>query len=374
MNRSIIKLSNYIFNIHRNRIDTGEIIARAMNLKNGFRTQYVFVNQFTKRLSSSSRQFFHLYKYTPECAGKLSHLRQISYRTGNWPWLAIAGLAFVGGSDGFTSDQLKKFLKACQRGDVYDVLQYIKNGADPNSRHPLGWAALHVAAMNGNGEVVEQLIKAGADVNLPEDYTNIYQTAQEKRMHSIDVMVSRQADFSDDLNLRANFRGCTALHYAVLADDIGVISVLLDAGADPLRANYYGKTPLDYAPNDKIKGVLKKYAEIYAEKRQKHEAEERRKFPLEKRMKEFIVGQEGAITTVAGAIRRKENGWIDDEHPLVFLFLGSSGIGKTELAKQVARYLHKDNKKAFVRLDMSEYQEKHEVAKLIGSPPGNTLR
>ena len=374
MNRTILKLSNYVYNICRNRINTGEIIARAINLKKGLRIQYVFINQCTKRLSHSSRQFFQFYKYTPEWAGKISHFRQIKYQTGNWPWLTIAGLAFVGGSGGFTSDQLKKFLKACQRGDVYDVLQYIKNGADPNSRHHLGWAALHVAAMNGNGEVVEQLIKAGADVNLPEDYTNIYQTAQEKRMHSIDVMVSRQADFSDDLNLRANFRGCTALHYAVLADDIGVISVLLDAGADPLRANEYGRTPLDYARTDQIRGILKKYAEIYAEKRQKHEAEERRKFPLEKRMKEFIVGQEGAITTVAGAIRRKENGWIDDEHPLVFLFLGSSGIGKTELAKQVARYLHKDNKKAFVRLDMSEYQEKHEVAKLIGSPPGNTLR
>lgn len=70
------------------------------------------------------------------------------------------------------------------------------------------------------------------------------------------------------------------------------------------------------------------------------------------------------------AIRRRENGWYDEEHPLVFLFLGSSGIGKTELAKQVARYLHKDNKKGFIRLDMSEYQEKHEVAKMIGAPPG----
>ena len=61
------------------------------------------------------------------------------------------------------------------------------------------------------------------------------------------------------------------------------------------------------------------------------------------------------------AIRRKENGWADDEHPLVFLFLGSSGIGKTELAKQLARYIHKDKQNAFIRLDMSEYQEKHEV-------------
>lgn len=61
------------------------------------------------------------------------------------------------------------------------------------------------------------------------------------------------------------------------------------------------------------------------------------------------------------AIRRKENGWYDEDHPLVFLFLGSSGIGKTELAKQVAAYLHKDVKKGFIRIDMSEYQEKHEV-------------
>ena len=69
--------------------------------------------------------------------------------------------------------------------------------------------------------------------------------------------------------------------------------------------------------------------------------------------------------------RRKENGWVDDDHPLVFLFLGSSGIGKTELAKQIAKYLHKDGgKESFIRLDMSEFQEKHEVAKLIGAPPG----
>ena len=65
----------------------------------------------------------------------------------------------------------------------------------------------------------------------------------------------------------------------------------------------------------------------------------RRKYPLEKRIQEVLVGQEGAIATVASAIRRKENGWIDDEHPLVFLFLGSSGIGKTELAKQVKIFL-----------------------------------
>ena len=298
---------------------------------------------------------------------------QIYFHKEKWWWSAFAGLGVMlvgGGSSNYTSDQHKKFLKSCQRGNLNEVAKHLNSGADPNARHLLGWAALHVAAINGNGEIVELLLKSGADPNLPEEYTNIYHTAREKGMHSIDVMVTREHDFSEELNLRANFRGCTPLHYAVLADDIGLINLLLEGGADPRRANDYGKTPIDYARDVKVKDILEKFAAVYEEKRHKQEVEERRRFPLEKRLKEFIVGQEGAITTVAGAIRRKESGWIDEEHPLVFLFLGSSGIGKTELAKQIARYLHKDNRKAFIRLDMSEYQEKHEVAKLIGSPPG----
>ena len=129
---------------------------------------------------------------------------------------------------------------------------------------------------------------------------------------------------------------------------------------------------MDYAVDPSTKRLLKKFAEKYEVTKQKIEMEERRRFPLEQRLKEFIVGQEGPISTVASAIRRKENGWMDEEHPLVFLFLGSSGIGKTELAKQVSKYIHKEDKAAFIRIDMSlsEYQEKHEVAKLIGSPPG----
>ena len=130
---------------------------------------------------------------------------------------------------------------------------------------------------------------------------------------------------------------------------------MLEAGADPLRANDYGHTPLDYAKAQKL---LKQYAEKMEERKKVEEQEERRRFPLEQRLKEFIVGQEGPIATVASAIRRKENGWTDGEHPLVFLFLGSSGVGKTELAKQVARYLNRDcsDGEAFIRLDMSEFQ------------------
>jgi len=98
--------------------------------------------------------------------------------------------------------------------------------------------------------------------------------------------------------------------------------------------------------------------------------EERQKFPLEMRLQKTLVGQKNAILTVAGQIRRKENGWHSSSHPLVFLFMGSSGIGKTELAKQTAEYMHSGSQDGFIRIDMTEYQHQHEVSKFIGAPPG----
>nr|CAD7592204.1 unnamed protein product [Timema genevievae] len=243
-------------------------------------------------------------------------------------------------------------------------------GFDVNQRHPLGWTALHVAAINGKVEALKTLIEAGANVDLGDDFINVYRTSIEKGLHSIDVLVKREDEFSDRLNNRATFQGFTALHYAVLADHIEVVKVLLEKGADPSLENEAGHRPIEYARSEEMKQLLLSPTAKYGEMLRQRKAEERRRFPLEQRLKQHIVGQEGAISIVASAIRRKENGWSDDEHPLVFLFLGSSGIGKTELAKQLAAYIHKGKPNGFIRLDMSEYQEKHEVAKLIGAPPG----
>ncbi|XP_067221299.1 mitochondrial disaggregase-like isoform X1 [Chanodichthys erythropterus] len=282
--------------------------------------------------------------------------------------ISAAALAFCLKKD--NDDKAEALLDASRSSNTDEVIRLLAEGTDPNTRHRLGWTALMVAAMNRQHNVVKVLLEAGADPNLGDDFNSVYETAREKGVHSLEVLVSREDEFSNRLSSRASFRGCSALHYAALADDLRTVRMLLDAGANPLQKNELGHTPLTYAKEGEMVTLLKESQNTFAEAQRKREAEERRKFPLERRLKEHIIGQEGAINTVASAIRRKENGWYDEEHPLVFLFLGSSGIGKTELAKQVARYMHKDIKKGFIRMDMSEFQEKHEVAKFIGSPPG----
>ncbi|XP_034024082.1 caseinolytic peptidase B protein homolog [Thalassophryne amazonica] len=261
-------------------------------------------------------------------------------------------------------------LEAARTNNYQDVARLLDEGVDPNHRHRLGWTPLMVAAMNRQHSVVKVLLEAGADPNTGDYFNNVYDTSREKGIHSLEVLVSREDEFSSRLSTRAAFRGCTALHYATLADDPRTVRMLLEAGANPLQTNGLGHTARAYAKEGEVSKLLQEWEGKFQEVVARQEAEERRKFPLERRLKEHIIGQEGAINTVASAIRRKENGWYDEEHPLVFLFLGSSGIGKTELAKQVARYMHKDIKKGFIRMDMSEFQEKHEVAKFIGSPPG----
>ncbi len=91
---------------------------------------------------------------------------------------------------------------------------------------------------------------------------------------------------------------------------------------------------------------------------------------MEERLRRRVVGQDAALASVANAIRRSRSGLSDPNRPIgSFLFLGPTGVGKTELARALAEFLF-DDERAIIRLDMSEYMEKHSVARMIGAPPG----
>ncbi len=100
------------------------------------------------------------------------------------------------------------------------------------------------------------------------------------------------------------------------------------------------------------------------------EGETEKLIHMEERLHQRVVGQDEAVEAVANALRRARTGLQDPNRPIgSFVFLGPTGVGKTELAKALAEFMF-DDERAMVRLDMSEYQERHTVARLIGAPPG----
>ncbi|CAO3629785.1 unnamed protein product [Mucor hiemalis] len=251
----------------------------------------------------------------------------------------------------------------------------------PNVYHRYGWTPLQVAVIQDNEPMVKFLLQKGADPNLEDQYY--------PRSHQAANI--RQVDFSEDLLPYRDYREYTALHYAVIICNPNIVNMLLDHMADPLVRNSHGLTPREYLyyverftgeQNTEIEKMLHEKENSFPKDKAEHderqrkaqlmkEKEYRKKHPLEDSLKDRIVGQLGPIYALASAIRRKQNGWHDEEHPLVFLFCGSSGVGKTELAKVLAEYLHgKQLDKGFIRIDMSEFQHKHDVSRFIGSPPG----
>lgn len=127
-------------------------------------------------------------------------------------------------------------------------------------------------------------------------------------------------------------------------------------------------TTIETVTPDIIAGVVSKWTGIPVDKLMSNERE--KLLDMEKIIARRVVGQNEAITAVANAVRRSRSGLNDPNRPIgSFMFLGPTGVGKTELAKALAEFLF-DEESAYLRIDMSEYMEKHAVARLIGAPPG----
>src|ERR1044071_8424922 len=138
------------------------------------------------------------------------------------------------------------------------------------------------------------------------------------------------------------------------------------AQADELRAK--GGFLREEVTEDDIAAVVARWTGIPVEKMLEGEVERLNK--MEDRLRDRVIGQDTAVTAVAAAVRRARAGLKDPNRPIgSFLFLGPTGVGKTELARALAEFLF-DNEHAMIRIDMSEYQEKHTVSRLVGAPPG----
>lgn len=124
----------------------------------------------------------------------------------------------------------------------------------------------------------------------------------------------------------------------------------------------------EYVSAEDIANIVSRWTGIPVEKML--EGERDKLLSMEAKLGETVIGQEDAIKAVSDAVRRSRAGLQDKDRPLgSFLFLGPTGVGKTELSKALALFLF-DDKSALTRVDMSEYMEKHSVARLIGAPPG----
>jgi len=284
---------------------------------------------------------------------------------------------------------------ATRSGDLNALKEMMLEDSNPNVRHPYGWTPLHVAAANNNMKVLMYLLSLNADVNATDEYTGPSGQGGRNGVNFeqlFEMIRARQQEFCPYLDPRATTTGFTPLHYAAINGNVDMVRALLERGADASIKDSEGRTARDYVDSDSVddtaemEQMLQEGEKSATEAKLKLEKEMRRKYPLEQQLKEKIVGQEGPIHDVSAAIRRRQNGWTDTEKPLVFLFLGSSGIGKTELAKQIAMYIHKNSSKfiryafwvtrvedgslTLHRIDLAEYQSKHEVSKFIGAPPG----
>src|SRR5574344_159772 len=119
---------------------------------------------------------------------------------------------------------------------------------------------------------------------------------------------------------------------------------------------------------DKVREIISKWSKVPVTKLSQEENERYR--DLDKNLKGLVIGQDDAVNTVSKAIKRARVGLKDPNSPIgTFIFVGPTGVGKTYLAKKIAGEIFEDED-SLIRIDMSEYMEKHSVAKLIGSPPG----
>jgi ATP-dependent Clp protease ATP-binding subunit ClpB len=168
---------------------------------------------------------------------------------------------------------------------------------------------------------------------------------------------------------KGNLQRVAEIRYGLLRqaeEELGKLTAQMDGNAgEGARATRMLKEEVD---EEDVARIVSKWTGIPVSKML--EGEVKKLITMEDRLRQRVVGQDEALERVANAIRRSRAGLSDPKRPIgSFIFLGPTGVGKTELARALAEFLF-DDEHALIRIDMSEYMEKHAVSRLIGAPPG----
>ena len=198
-------------------------------------------------------------------------------------------------------------------------------------------------------KAIDLLDEACSDLNLhSKEISDLAEKRKERDDYQLEIKM-----LTEDTEQQDNFERLAKLRSNVCR---------LDAEIAELEAK-----PAPVLTIENLARIIELWTKIPASKIRAQEYAQLRE--LEDRLKQHIIGQDEAIHAVAAAIRRNRVGIAVKKHPVSFIFVGSTGVGKTELVKCLANELF-DSVDSLIRLDMSEYMERHSVSKLIGSPPG----
>ncbi len=220
----------------------------------------------------------------------------------------------------------------------------------------------------GKGEKYNELNKQIAD--LQEQLDSI--TAKWKAEKDIIDSIQKSKQAIEDIKFEAtqaeregNYEKVAELRYGRLKEEEAKIE---DLKAKLIELQAEGSLLKEEVDSEDIADVVSNWTHIPVSKMMKSERE--KLLSLEDELHKRVVGQDEAINAVANAVRRSRAGMQDPKKPIgSFIFLGTTGVGKTELAKALAEYLF-DDENMMTRIDMTEYQERHSVSRLIGAPPG----
>ncbi len=189
--------------------------------------------------------------------------------------------------------------------------------------------------------------------------------AQIQTIQSNKEKIEQAKQQAEELERTGDLAKVAELRYGVIH---GLETELKAASEKLAELQIDGKILKEEVDAEDIAEILSKWTGIPVKKML--ESERMKLLQIEDRIKARVIGQDPAANAVANAIRRSRAGLQDPNRPIgSFIFLGSTGVGKTEMAKALAEYLF-DDENAIVRIDMSEYMEKFSVSKLIGAPPG----